>query len=188
MLRSAFSVQRSFCVSENVRSHVAASTSAVFCASLLVFLFDDPGGRTGNDRMRRDIFDHDRTGCDHGSFSDAYALDDDRVGADEHIVFDDDRNPHWPARSPRPERHRHRCDSFSRRSPRPPRTAPISIIVPSLMTAPSVDDRPHHDHRPIADLHLIADDRTRFDAGVDVFHIQQRNGAVAAGHSPPPDR
>ena len=43
-----------------------------------------------------------------------------------------------------------------------------------------VDDRAHHNHRAVADGDLLADDRAGLDAGIDVFHVQEGDGAVAA--------
>ena len=43
-----------------------------------------------------------------------------------------------------------------------------------------VDDGTHHDDGVVTDLHLLAEDGTRLDAGVDVLLVQQGNGRVAA--------
>ncbi len=43
-----------------------------------------------------------------------------------------------------------------------------------------VDDSAHHDNGVVANFHAFSNGDARLNAGVDVFHVQQGNGAVAA--------
>ena len=43
-----------------------------------------------------------------------------------------------------------------------------------------VDDGAHHDDGTVPDRYLIADDGPGFNAGIDVFNVQQRNRRITA--------
>src|SRR5690606_10598881 len=149
-----------------------------FRAGFLVDLFDHPGGDAGDDGVFRHIVGDDGSRRHHGPFADPYAFQDDGVGPDHHIVFDDHRFGR--------RRFNHSGDDgagadvavFADGSP----AADDGIHVdhrPFADDGPDVDHRAHHDHRVFPDLHLFADDRAGFDPRRDVFQIEERNGRVA---------
>jgi len=172
VFRRRFFVQRELKLSQRI--HQSGLAGGLFVLDL-----DDLRRAACHHSVGSHISHHDGTGSDHRVMTDAAALDDHGVGADQHIVLNDDRS----------------CGSGLNNACQNGAGAHMAVLAHGGATAQNsahidhgsvtdhradVDDGAHHNDGIFADLHLLPDNGTGLDAGRNVLHIQHGDGGVAA--------
>ena len=107
------------------------------------------------------------------------ALNDHRVGADQHAVLHDDRRGGGRLHDAR--QHRAGTDmAVVTHGGTAAQNGPHVDHGALANDGADVDDCTHHDNSTLADLHLFPDDGPWLDAGLDAFQVQQRHAGVPA--------
>ena len=111
--------------------------------------------------------------------TDAAALNDHGVGADEHVVLHDDGGGGGRLHHAGQYCACAHVAIFAHGGPAAQHRAHVDHGALADHRT-DVDDRAHHDDGVFTDLHLLPDDGARLDAGGDVLQVQHGDGGIAA--------